>query len=213
MHLLLTAFEPFDGERVNPSEACVQALGGEQLQDVRLSTEVLPVHRERAPVRLIELLRALRPDVLIMLGEAGGRSHISVERVAINVDDFRIPDHGGAQPRDQAIDPAGPAAYLATLPVRALVDAMNARDIPAQVSNSAGTYLCNHVFYRALHALTCEGRSIPAGFVHLPYLSGQAAARGQHPSLPLGMMTDALRTCIMLCRARHAAAQQEIAQR
>ncbi|MCB1742005.1 MAG: pyroglutamyl-peptidase I [Gammaproteobacteria bacterium] len=190
MRILLTGFEPFGGERENPSQACVQTLAARGSGDYELDALILPVQRGAAPERLIERIDSMLPGVVLMLGEAGGRHAITPERVALNVDDFNMPDHSGEQPRDEPIARGGPAAYLSTLPVRSMVDALQSAGIPAGISNSAGTYLCNHVFYRVMHHLDltrAPGKPRPrAGFVHLPYLSTQALdPRLQRPSLPL----------------------------
>lgn len=199
-HLLLSGFEPFDGERLNPSWECLRALEETQGQDVRVSCVELAVDRERGPQALLAQVDALSPDAVIMLGEAGGRMAVTPERVAINVDDYRIPDHGQRQPRDEAIVPGGPAAYFSTLPLRDMVIALHARRIPAEVSNSAGTYLCNHLFYRMMHELERRGSRIPAGFIHLPYVTEQVlGVRPARPSLPLPTLVEAVRICIEIC--------------
>lgn len=175
--VLLTGFEPFGGERVNPSEIVVRALDGETVAGVRLETCVLPVDRFRAVDLLLERLVAPLPEVVLMLGEAGGRARVTPERIAINVDDYRMPDKAGHQPRGEPVVAGGPAAYLATLPVAKTVEALEEAGIPSAISNSAGTYLCNRVFYRAMHHLAAGGDGVRAGFMHLPYVHEQVRGR------------------------------------
>jgi len=118
---------------------------------------------------------------------------VTPERIAVNVDDFRIPDHAGRRPVDEPVVPGGPAAYFSTLALREMVAAMQAADVPAAISNSAGTYLCNHLFYRVMHELAVRGATLPAGFVHLPYLPQQARGKGDAvASLPLATQVQAI---------------------
>ena len=210
MHLLLSGFEPFGGERLNPSLECVKAVQQRGVTGVHITALELDVDRQRAPAALLDRLEQLKPDALIMLGEAGGRTHITPERVAINVDDFLIPDHAGRQPQDEAIIAGAPAAYLSTLPLRTIVAALQQRAIPAAISNSAGTYLCNHVFYRAMHALNQLSLAIPAGFIHLPYLSDQVLSSKDCPSLPRATLVEAVCVCIQTCLADSRVAKETL---
>jgi len=150
---------------------------------------VLPCRFRDATAVLDREIRRLDPALVICLGQAGGRAEITPERIAINVDDARIPDNAGRQPVDRPIVQRGPAAYWSTLPIKAIVAALRARDIPAAVSQTAGTFVCNHVFYGLMHALR-RRRGVRGGFVHLPWLPEQAGA-GQ-PSLPLDVMLRAV---------------------
>src|SRR5262252_2124656 len=151
--LLITAFEPFGGEQINPSLEAVRQIEKDRISNVSVLTAELPVDRYRAVDNALELLLINRPDVVIMLGEAGGRYKINPERVAINIDDFRIPDNVGNQPRDEPIIEGGPAAYFSTLPIRAIAERINKANIPAAISNTAGAYLCNRLFYSVMHAI------------------------------------------------------------
>jgi pyroglutamyl-peptidase len=135
--------------------------------------------------------------VVVMLGQAGSRPWITPERVALNIDDFRMPDHAGNQPQDEPIVPGGPAAYLSTLPVKAMVQAMTAEGVPAVLSNTAGTYLCNHVSYGVLHHLAVRRLATRAGFIHLPFLPEQAAGKdAQVPCLGADTMLAGLRAAV-----------------
>ena len=144
-------------------------------------------------------IRRLDPALVVCLGQAGGRTGITPERIAINVDDARIPDNAGRQPVDRPIVRRGPAAYWSTLPIKAIVAALQARGIPAAVSQTAGTFVCNHVFYGLMHALR-RRRGVRGGFVHLPWLPEQAGA-GQ-PSLPLDVMVDAIGVTLKVAMRR-----------
>jgi len=197
MRVLLTGFEPFDGEPVNPSMVVAQRLGASPPAGSRLSVLVLPVERHRADAMLIEALDARHPDAVLMLGEAGGRACVTPERIAINVDDYRIPDNAGQQPREQPVVDGGPAGYFSTLPVAAMAARLERAGIPARVSCSAGTYLCNRVFYRVMHHLRGRAAAPRAGFVHLPYLHQQVLARRDAaPSMAPETLEHAVRLLI-----------------
>lgn len=197
VRILITGFEPFDGERVNPSHEAGVRLAGVGIDGADCHYLRLPVERFRAVELAVAELRRLRPDAVIALGQAGGRARITPERIAINVDDFRIPDNGGAQPRDQAHVEDGPAAYLCTLPVRAMTEAIVAAGVPAAISNTAGTFLCNHIAYGLLHAAATKRWRTLVGFVHVPYLPEQAAPkRLETPSMALTTLLDGLRAGI-----------------
>ncbi len=197
MTLLLTGFEPFGGSDVNPSEQAARALDGETVGGRRITTAILPVDRARGPECLLAAIQQHRPDAVVCLGLAAGRAVISVERVAVNLLDFTIPDNAGNQTVDQPITPGGPAAYFATLPVRAMVEAMRAAGVPAELSLSAGTFLCNQVMYTLLHAAAQEGLTRPGGFIHLPALPEQAArAAAPLPSMTLETILRGLRAAL-----------------
>ena len=199
---LITGFEPFGGQTVNPSWAVARALQGRTLGAVERPVKVqalqLPCVFDLALQVLQQHLQSLQPVAVLALGQAEGRSDISVERVAINVNDARIPDNAGAQPVDTPVVNDGPAAYFSTLPIKRIVAGLRAAGLPASVSQTAGTYLCNHVFYGLLHAL--QGRTVPAGFIHLPLLPEQAARwpGATPPSLPLALQVQAIETAARL---------------
>jgi len=195
--ILLTGFEPFGGEAVNPSWEIARALDGWECEGhvvraVRLSCVFGEALRE-----LDAALETHAPALVVCLGQAGGRPEISIERVAINVDDARIPDNHGRQPVDDAIEEDGPAAYFSTLPIKALARDARAAGIAASVSNTAGTFVCNHVFYALMHRLATRpvhGRA-RGGFVHVPYTPEQAAGRDV-PSMPLATQVEGVRTLL-----------------
>ncbi|WP_310718494.1 pyroglutamyl-peptidase I [Streptomyces lydicus] len=190
--VLLTGFAPFDGESVNPSWQAVRAAADEPPAGIEVSAVELPCVYGASVAVLRAAIEEARPEIVVCVGQAGGRPDITVERVAINVDDARIPDSSGAEPIDEPIVPGGPAAYFATLPVKACVAAVRAAGLPASVSNTAGTFVCNHVFYGLAHLLATELPGVRGGFVHVPYVPEQVTDRSQ-PSLPAAAVTRALR--------------------
>lgn len=192
--VLLTGFEPFDQDLINPSWEAVRLLDGVQLQDgVTIVARQLPCAFATAGACLEQLLAEHRPQLVIATGLGPGRSDISIERVAINLNDARIPDNLGAQPVDTAVIPGGPAAYFSTLPVKAMVKALRTAGIAASVSHTAGTFVCNQVFYSLQHALA--GSGVRSGFIHVPFLPGQAAE--PQPSMALATTVEGLRVAIL----------------
>ena len=179
--VLLTGFEPFNGATINPAWEAVRALEGWQGDGFQVEVRQLPCVFGDANEDLAALIDELHPDVVIAVGQAGGRPDISVERVAINVDDAAILDNGGQQPVDTAIAQGGPAAYFSTLPIKAIVRALRERSVLASVSQTAGTFVCNHVFYGLMHHAAAQPQPIKAGFIHVPFLPEQAAARADAP--------------------------------
>ncbi|MFN8482744.1 MAG: pyroglutamyl-peptidase I [Anaerolineae bacterium] len=165
MRILVTGFEPFGGRSRNPSREAALDLDGVTLAGARVAARILPVDTLRAPALLDAAIAELRPDAVVCLGEAASRTRLSIERVAVNLLDFPMPDNAGYQPTDQAIVAGGPAAYFATLPVRWLREVV-ADEAPVELSLSAGTYLCNQIMYHVLY--TQAGTGVPAGFIHLP---------------------------------------------
>ena len=165
MKLLITGFEPFGGEESNASWAAVERLPG-RIGPWKLEKRCLPVMYGEAFRVLERQMEALKPDAVICVGQAGGRGAITPERVAVNLRDVRIPDNAGAQPRDEAVDPQGPAAYFSTLPVRRMTEAIQAAGIPAALSLTAGAFVCNDLFYLLMRSL--EGSGVPGGFIHVP---------------------------------------------
>jgi pyroglutamyl-peptidase len=188
--VLLTGFAPFAGETINPSWQAVRLLDGSTIEGHRVTVAELPCEFDAVLPALRRVLRKATSAVVIATGVAGGREGISLERVAINVIDARIPDNAGAQPIDVPVIRSGPAAYFSTLPLKASLQALCNADIPAHVSQTAGTYVCNQVFYGLMHALR-RRKDTRAGFVHVPWLPDQAKAH-QQPGMPLEQMAHAL---------------------
>ncbi len=156
----------------------------------------MPTEFRRAIEEVTEEIERLEPALVILLGQAGGRAAVSVERVAINVDDARIADNAGHAAHRRAIAPAGPSAYFATVPIKAMVAAMREAGVPAEVSNSAGTFVCNHLLYGVLHFLAATGRRARAGFIHVPWLESQAVTRPGQPSMALATMVRGVEAAI-----------------
>ncbi len=199
MRVLVSGFEAFGGAASNPSGDVVRRLAASGHPGVELSTVVLPVAFGGSGERLREAIEAERPDVVIALGLAEGRSGITPERVAINLDDARIPDSVGTQPIDEAIEAGGPDGRFTGLPVKAIVDALQKADLPSSVSLSAGSYVCNHVFY-VLQALAeqseRQGRPMRTGFIHVPATPDMADGRVGMPSLSLDELERGIRIVI-----------------
>ena len=193
--VLLTGFEPFNGADINPSWEAARALDGWSGPGFQVAARELPCVFGRANRALFDAIDALQPDIVIAVGQAGGRHEISVERVALNVDDATIPDNAGQQPVDATIADGGPAAYFSTLPIKAIVRALRLRGFPAGISQTAGTFVCNHVFYGLMqHA---SGRALKGGFIHVPFLPEQAAGRSAAaPSMALNDIIDGLRIAV-----------------
>jgi pyroglutamyl-peptidase len=197
--VLLTGFEPFGGETTNPSWTTVQEVrdswhGGEMTvhgSDVTVHARELPVAFDLVGEALLTAIEQTQPDVVICVGQAGGAAQVQVERVAINVDDARIPDNTGFQPIDEPIIAGAPAAYFSTLPIKASVAAITTLGIPAVVSQTAGTYTCNHVFYLLMHELEARHPGVRGGFVHVPYGPDQVVGTDR-PSLPIADMVAAI---------------------
>lgn len=189
--ILITGFEPFGGEKLNPALEAVRQLAQLPVEGVRIVTCEVPVVRYRSVSTVIDAIEASRADAVMTVGQAAGRMAITPERVAINVDDFRIEDNEGNQVIDQAVIEGGPPAYFSTLPIKAMVSTMRAGGVPAEVSNTAGTFVCNHLFYGVQHYLAERDSPVRHGFVHIPLLPEQATD-GDRPSLSLELIVKGL---------------------
>ena len=192
--VLLTGFEPFDKETINPALEAVRALQGWAGEGFAVQVLQLPCVFGEANRMVQEALVRLAPAVVIAVGQAGGRVDLSVERVAINIDDASILDNAQRQPVDQAIVADGPAAYFSTLPIKSIVAALRAGGVPASVSQTAGTFVCNHVFYGLMHATA--GQGVRAGFIHIPYLPEQAAVHPGAASMALAEVVRGLKIAV-----------------
>lgn len=191
MRMLVTGFEPFGGEARNPAQELLAMLP-KRHAGLSVTTLVLPVSFGASAAKARAAIGELDPAAVLMLGQAGGRPDVTVERVAINLDDARIPDNSRRKPVDKPIDPAGPAAYFSTFPARAIVEAMVAAGVPASQSFTAGTFVCNHLLYSVLRQLDLEASPAVAGFIHLPWLPEQAAAKKGQPSMSLDLELKAV---------------------
>ncbi|WET39481.1 pyroglutamyl-peptidase I [Citrobacter enshiensis] len=193
--VLITGFEPFGGEQVNPSWEVVSRLDNAIIAGCRVVARQLPCVFGESLTVLNAAIDALSPSLVLAVGQAGGRADITVERVAINVDDARIPDNRGRQPVDEPIVAQGPAAWFSSLPIKAMVAAMREAGVPASVSQTAGTFVCNHVMYGLLHKLSARSE-VKGGFIHIPYLPEQAAAHPGAPSMAAATVRQALEIAI-----------------
>jgi pyroglutamyl-peptidase len=194
-NVLITGFDPFGGESVNPAWEAVQRLpdtiGGAEV----VTLEVPTVFDES--LRVLETALAdVRPDLAIGVGQAGGRTGFAVERVAINVNDARLDDNAGNRPVDTPVVAGGPAAYFATLPIKRMVAAIHEADLPASVSNSAGTFVCNHLMYGILHLLARDHPGARGGFIHVPYLPAQVVDKRGKPSMALDDVVRGLKAAV-----------------
>lgn len=191
--ILLTGFDPFNGARVNPSWLAVQALHNRQICGRRIVAAQLPTVFGASLRTLDTLLDQLRPELVICVGQAGGRGAISLERVAINVDDAPIADNAGARPVDAPVAPGAPAAYFSSLPIKALLAALQREGLRAEVSQTAGTFVCNHVFFGLMHRIATHPglRHTRGGFVHVPWLPEQGT-----PHMALEQVVSGLRVIV-----------------
>jgi pyroglutamyl-peptidase len=201
MKALVTGFEPFGGDRVNPSCEALKRLP-RRLGAIDLATAVLPVTYRGALPALKQAIAAAAPDIVLCTGLAGGRAELSLERVAINIDDARIPDNDGDQPVDRPVVPGGPAAYFSMLPIKAAATALREAGLPVSVSNSAGTFLCNHVFYGLMHEAALGANRFRGGFLHVPYLPSQAARVAGAPSMALEQIVEGIEIILSVTAAR-----------
>lgn len=183
--VLVTGFEPFGGEPVNPAFEVLKFLSGKMLNGCEIVVQEIPTVRYKSLDTLKKAILREDPLMVVAVGQAGGRLEITPERVAVNIDDFRIPDNAKNQPVDESVIEGGAAAYWSTLPIKRMVRAMKDGGVPAAVSNTAGTFVCNHVFYGLMHYLAEEGNRRRGGFIHIPYMTSQAARLGNQPSLSI----------------------------
>ena len=184
MKVLVTGFDPFGGEKLNPALEAIKSLPSEiQGAEVRW-LEVPTVFYKSAKI-LEEEIRIYQPDIVLCIGQAGGRKGLTPERVAINQDDARIPDNEGNQPIDLPIRQDGAPAYFSSLPIKAMVQAIKKEGLPASVSNTAGTFVCNHLMYQALYLVEKKFPHVKAGFMHIPYMMEQVVNRPTTPAMSL----------------------------
>lgn len=197
MNILLTGFEPFGGDAINPSWEVARSLQGQVIGGATVHARCLPTSFGAAPAALEAALAVFRPELVIALGLAGGRPEISIERVAVNLIDARIPDNAGQRPQDVPVRPGAPAAYFSTLPVKAIRNGLRAAGHPAGLSLTAGAFVCNQVFFELQHRLA--GRGVRSGFIHVPALPEQAArAQPPIPSMGLAAQIDAIRLALAI---------------
>lgn len=197
MRVLITGFEPFGGEIVNPALEAVMKIEN-KLDHIDVIKAKLPVVFHQSISVLKQLIESHNPNVVICVGQAGGRTSITLERVGINVDDARIPDNKGNTPVDQKINPDGPDAYFSSLPIKAIVSAINESGIPASVSNTAGTYVCNHILYGLCDLIASSFLNIKGGFMHVPFAPEQVVKNPGQPSMSVENIVSAIETAIRI---------------
>lgn len=194
MRVLLTGFDPFGGESVNPAFEAV-ALVAKTIQSYEIIKLEIPTVFGKSIQVIDQAIKLHNPDIVLAIGQAGGRMCLAIERVGINIDDGRIPDNEGNQPIDEVIEANGASAYFTNLPIKRMVEAIKAHNIPAVVSNSAGTYVCNHVLYGIMHLINTKYDHIRGGFIHVPYLPEQVVS-GNQPSMSLEMIKRGIEIAI-----------------
>jgi len=195
MKILVTGFEPFDGESINPALEAVMRLK-DHYENTTVIKASLPVVFYKSLSILETLIEKHDPDVILCIGQAGGRTHVSIERVGINIDDARIPDNEGQQPIDYPIIENSPAAYFSNLPIKAITNAIQLQGIPATVSNSAGTYVCNHVMFGLMDLIAQKYPQKRGGFIHVPYVPEQVVSQANMPSMSLNDIVTAIEIAI-----------------
>ncbi|HHP5634636.1 TPA: pyroglutamyl-peptidase I [Bacillus paranthracis] len=183
--VLLTGFDPFGGESINPAWEVAKSLHEKTIGEYKIISKQVPTVFDKSIQVLKEYIDELNPEIIICVGQAGGRPDITIERVAINIDDARIADNEGNQPVDVPVVEEGPAAYWSTLPMKAFVKKLQEEGIPASVSQTAGTFVCNHLFYGLMHELEKRDKKIKGGFIHIPFLPEQASNYPGQPSMSL----------------------------
>lgn len=189
--ILVTGFDPFGNESINPSQIAVNQLP-DDMNGVTIIKLILPTVMNRSLQLINQAIIEHHPDAVLCIGQAGGRSGLSIERVGININDFRIPDNEGNQAIDTPIFADGPAAYFATLPIKAIVGALRDHNIPAALSNTAGTFICNHVLYGTAYLTQHSYPDIRTGFIHIPYLPEQVVDKPGQPAMDLATMCAGL---------------------
>lgn len=211
-NVLVAGFEPFGGDAINPSIEVARRLDGWSIDGrAQVHAIEMPSRFGRSIEVLVDAIDRIQPQLVIALGQAGSRAAVSVERVAINIEDARIPDNAGAQPVDRPVVEAAPAAYFATLPIKAIVAELRAAGIPAAVSQTAGTFVCNHLFFGLMHHIATRRPQLRGGFIHLPLLPAQAAAGAHAGAASMSLETMVQATRIALVTSLRKSVDQPIA--
>ncbi|MGL4627932.1 pyroglutamyl-peptidase I [Cetobacterium sp.] len=195
MKVLITGFDPFGGESINPAWEAVNAMQ-DMVDGIEVIKLQIPTVFKKSAEKLFAGIDEHKPDVVMCIGQAGGRYDMSVERVAINMDDGRIPDNEGYQPIDTPVYEDGENAYFATLPIKGIVEEIKAAHIPASVSNTAGTYVCNHIMYSLLYYISKNNLNIKGGFIHVPYITQQVVDKKNMPYMEVSTITKALESAV-----------------
>ena len=198
MKVLITGFDAFGGELVNPAEEAVKRVS-DNIRGAEIIKVIIPTVQTKSVQAIERAIEEHNPDIVISIGQAGGRFDITPERVAINIDDYRIKDNEGNQPIDAVIQEDGQAAYFSNLPVKAMVKHMNDNQMPATLSNTAGTFVCNHVMYGILYMIDKKYPNIKGGFIHIPYMTSQVMDKKNTPFMSLEEIVRGLELAIEAC--------------
>lgn len=198
MKILLTGFDPFGGEKINPAQEAVNRVS-DNINGAEVIKIIIPTVYEKSLKAIEEAIIEHKPDVVISIGQAGGRFDITPERVAININDFRIKDNEGNQPVDEVIREDGKAAYFSSLPVKGIVKHLNKNGIPSTLSNTAGTFVCNHVMYGVLYMIDKKYSNIKGGFIHIPYVTSQVLDKKNMPFMSLYEIVKGLELAVEAC--------------
>ncbi|WP_315118881.1 pyroglutamyl-peptidase I [uncultured Clostridium sp.] len=191
MKVLITGFDPFGGEKINPSFEAVKKID-DKVSGAEIIKAEIPTVFKKSIEEVERLITNHKPDIVICVGQAGGRFDISVERVAINIDDARIEDNEGNQPVDKKVFEDGENAYFSNLPIKAMVSEMRSNNIPASLSNTAGTFVCNHTMYGLLYLINKKYPNIKGGFIHVPYIAEQVITKQNTPFMDLDKIGEGL---------------------
>lgn len=190
--IIITGFEPFDNEVINPSAEVAMSFAGKLINGYEILYFQLPCIFD-ASIRALDLMiKQHQPDMVLCLGQMAGRVDISLERIAVNLNDARIPDNQGNQPIDTPVLTDAPVAYFSNFPIKKILERLRAQSIPCSISQSAGTFVCNHVFFGLMHLIHDSDKKIMGGFIHLPYLPAQVINKPGQPSMDIGLMKTAI---------------------
>ena len=195
MKILVTGFDPFGEEMINPAIEAVKELPNRIAGVDIIKLEIPTIFYKSAEI-VEQVLKEKEPNYVLHIGQAGGRPDLTPERIAINLDDARIPDNMGQQPIDEPIIHKGEPAYFSQLPIKAMVSYMKSEGIPASISNTAGTFVCNHIMYQTLHQTQTKYQGVKAGFIHIPFLPEQVVNKPGVPSLPLNQIVKGIEASI-----------------
>ena len=198
MKILLTGFDPFGGEKINPAQEAVNKVSN-NINGAEVIKLIIPTVYEKSLAAIDEAIKKHNPDIVISIGQAGGRFDITPERVAININDFRIKENEGNQPVDEPIREDGKAAYFSNLPVKGIVKHLNENGIPSTLSNTAGTFVCNHVMYGVLYMIDKKYPHMKSGFIHIPYETSQVINKKNTPFMSLDQIVKGIELSIGAC--------------
>lgn len=195
MNILVTGFDPFGGERINPALEAVKLLSDE-IEGHKIDKLEIPTVFHKSKEVVVEQLRQKEYDIVLAIGQAGGRFELTPERVGINIDDARIPDNEGNQPIDEAIQTTGASAYFSNLPVKRMTEAIKSQGVPARLSNTAGTFVCNHILYQLGYLQATQFPNIKFGFIHVPFIPEQVTDKPEKPSMSIQTIAKGLKAAL-----------------